>query len=468
MFPLLGKLALALHALGLASAVVAIMRARTSQGAIAWAISLATFPYLSLPLFWIFGRDRFNGYSVDRRSKDSQINHLRRQAGAATPAPPLPKDVKVFETLAGMRFTGGNDAKLCINGAATFDAIFAALDVATEYVLVQFFIFHDDDLGRELKRRLIEVKRRGVRIYFLYDEIGSKDLPRAYKLELSDVGIEVRPFKTTKGAKNRFQINFRNHRKVVVVDGRIAFIGGLNVGDEYMGRSKKFGAWRDTHVRLEGPCVLQVQASFVEDWHWSSGVVPNLHWESVVAPNANKAALIIPSGPADNLDTCCLIFLQAIHAANQRIWITSPYFVPDAQIISALQLAVMRGVDVRIILPSMPDHFFVYMASFSFLKDAIPHGVKLYRYQRGFLHQKVLLVDDSLASVGTANFDNRSFRLNFEITALFADRDFASEVEAMLLEDLAQSEPVRLSEIASRPFYFKVAVQVSRLLAPIL
>ena len=178
--------------------------------------------------------------------------------------------------------------------------------------------------------------------------------------------------------------------------------------------------------------------------------------------------MVLPSGPADSLDTCCLFFLQSIHSAKRRLWITSPYFVPDPQIISALQLAAMRGVDVRIILPSMADHVFVYLASFSFLKDTLPHGVLLYRYQGGFLHQKVLLIDDSFSAVGTANFDNRSFRLNFEVTLLFADTVFSKSVAEMLEEDFKHSKPVSMSEIDDRSVLFKVAVQVARLMAPIL
>lgn len=467
-----GKLALGLHALGIVSAGVAVKGARTSQGAIAWTVALIAFPYLSLPAFWIFGRDRFNGYSVDRQDQDAKVHHLRLRAcgGASSRLAECiaPDAAGVFESLASMRFTGGNDARLLVNGPDTFAAIFAAMEGASNCILVQFFIVHDDRIGRDFKRCLLDARRRGVTVYFLFDEIGSHALPSAYVAELAAAGVMIRPFKTTKGAKNRFQINFRNHRKIVVVDAAVAFVGGHNVGDEYLGRDPKFGLWRDTHVRLEGPCVLQVQASFSEDWHWSHGDVPNLTWEVRAAPGGDKAALVLPSGPADKLDTCCLFFLQAIQEAKERLWITSPYFVPDAQIVSALQLAALRGVDVRILLPSLVDHVLVYLASFSFLDDVLPHGIKLFRFQGGFLHEKVLLVDDRLAAVGTANFDNRSFRLNFEITVLLADHDFAKEVEAMLLADFAHSRPVTMAEITGRRLPFRVAVQVARLLAPIL
>lgn len=447
------------------------MTARTPQGAIAWAISLISFPYVSLPLFWIFGRDRFRGYVGLRSNEDLKIEFLRQRENTHTLATPVNVDactVKVFEELAGMRFRMGNDAKLCINGKATFDAIFEAIDSAKEYLLVQFFIVEDDTLGREFKSKLIEAALRGVRISFLYDEIGSHALPRSYVKELVAASVDIRPFKTTKGAFNRFQLNFRNHRKIVIADGKVALVGGHNVGDAYLGKDKKLGFWRDTHVRLEGPAVAQVQVSFMEDWHWSSDAVPALNWNLDSTPTSGKTVLVLPSGPADNADTCSLFFLEAINAAKHRVWITSPYFVPDIQIVSALQLAAMRGVDVRILLPSRMDHLMVYMASFSYLKDTIPWNIKMYRYQNGFLHEKVILIDEHLSTVGTANFDNRSFRLNFEITLIFADRDFNQQVEEMLLEDFTSSKLISMSDFESRPFFFKLAVVVARLMAPIL
>ncbi len=407
--------------------------------------------------------DRFNGYKTRRRRQDLRVTHLKKNvAGTGRNT--------VFETLANMPFTDGNDVQLCIDGEATFKAIFAGIAAATSYLLVQFFIVRDDEIGRAFKARLLDAAARGVRIYFLFDEMGSHELPGRYIAELRRAGIDIRPFKTTKGAKNRFQLNFRNHRKIVVVDGRIAFVGGHNVGDDYLGKSRKFGHWRDTHVRVEGPVAAEVQVAFLEDWHWSSGALPEVDWQAAAgaARTTGIAALALPTGPADGLDTCCLLFLAAIQAAKHRVWITSPYFVPDAQIVSALQLAAMKGVDVRIILPAVADHVLVWLASFAYLKDAIPHGIKLYRYQAGFIHEKVLLIDDALSAVGTANFDNRSFRLNFGITMLFADVGFAKQVETMLLRDLEGAKPVTLAEIDGRGFPFRLAVRVARLLAPVL
>jgi cardiolipin synthase len=345
---LLAKIASGFHLLGIVSAIQAIMTARTPQGAAAWAIGLITFPYISVPLYWIFGRDRFNGYQTARKLYDSRVAEMRRKTFGETKAVATfdswdSQRQRVFEGLARMQFNPGNKASLCIDGQCTFESIFEAFSQAKEYILVQFFIVHNDEIGRLFKDNLILAARRGVRIYFLFDEVGSHSLPNKYIQEIEQAGIQIRPFKTTRGAKNRFQINFRNHRKIVIVDGKVGFVGGHNVGDEYLGRDKKFGHWRDTHVRIEGPAMTQIQVSFAEDWHWSSGEIPiEMKWILDPATTTGGNALILPSGPADGLDTCCLFFLEAINSAKKRIWLTSPYFVPDPQIISALQIASLR------------------------------------------------------------------------------------------------------------------------------
>ena len=213
-------------------------------------------------------------------------------------------------------------------------------------------------------------------------------------------GIATSAFHTTKGKTNRFQLNFRNHRKIVVVDGKIAYLGGHNVGDEYLGKHPKFGAWRDTHVRIEGPAVQFIQFSFVEDWYWATKGIPELNWEPCKAADGGEDTLVIASGPADSLETCGLMFVQAINQARERVWIASPYFVPERGIMAALKLAVLRGVDVRIMLPGKADHKLVYWSSFSFISEAEPVGVKFYRYKEGFMHQKVVLVDDDFANIG--------------------------------------------------------------------
>jgi cardiolipin synthase len=462
-----------LHAAGVLTAVHAVMTARTSQGSIAWALCLIMLPYITLPAYLVFGRGRFQGYVKARRAGDSQIDHLARA---------LEKKMRLFrvrdedfdpkyvalEELAEMPFTSHNDATLLINGQAAFPAMFAGMEEATDYIIIQFYIIRDDELGRQLKELLNRKASKGIRVYILYDEIGCYNLPGAYRRELAEAGVVVLPFRTSRGFRNRFQINFRNHRKIVIIDGKVAYVGGLNVGDEYVGKSKRFGPWRDTHVEVRGPVLQAIQFAFLEDWYWATGSVPELDWTPNPAASENETALCLASDPSDLIETCGLFFLHAINSAKQRLWIASPYFVPDESLMAALQLAAIRGVDVRVMLPEIPDHKIVYLAGFSYIAEAEPAGVKFFRYQPGFMHHKVILVDDDLAAVGTANFDNRSIRLNFELMLIFADRTFAAEVTEMLEKDFANCRRATADELASRPFAFRVAVRVARLCAPVL
>ncbi len=464
---------LALYAAAAASAVHAIMDTRTSQGAVAWAIGLMAFPILILPIYLFFGRRKFVGYIDRRRSAVAELHH-KESLG------PLPRPdtghlaeyqlgfVQALEELAGMPFTKGNGVRLLIDGPDTFQAIFDAIDGADRFVLIQFYTIRDDGLGQRLAGVAKRAAARGVKVYLLYDEIGSSKTARGFFEDLRLAGVAVSKFNTGKRMFANWQVNFRNHRKIVVVDCKRAFVGGHNVGDEYLGLDSHFGHWRDTHVEVSGPIVAACQISFYEDWYWATGEQLEVEWAFETAADDDVTALVMRSGPADRFETCGLTFCQLVDAATERIWLVSPYFVPDAAIGSALHLAALRGVDVRIIIPDKVDHLVVWLAAFTYLEDAARAGIKIYRYTGGFLHQKVILVDDELAAVGTANLDNRSFRLNFEITVLFADQDFASEVARMLEEDLKHCRRYHDRELAERGWLFRFASRAARLVAPIL
>ena len=380
--------------------------------------------------------------------------------------PHLPRTV--FETLAESPFLGGNDMELLVNGDATFKAIFAAINAAEKYVLIQFYIVRDDVLGKELGELLLQKARQGVHIRFLYDELGSYSTPAAYWDTLRGAGVEAQPFHTTRGKGNRFQLNFRNHRKIVVVDGHTAFVGGHNVGTEYLGgKDNGYGGWRDTHARISGPAVLPIQVCFGKDWYWATSEIPEVDL-SMPAEQGKAEVLALPTGPVDALENCSLMFIQAIASAKERFWIASPYFVPDSSVMKALQMAAMRGVDVRIMLPRKPDHMLVYLAGFACLKELDQPGIRVFRYDEGFLHQKVFLADDSLAAVGTANLDNRSFRLNFEITMLVEDPSFCKDVEAMFLDDFDHCVETGPNEYDEKNIIQQTVIRFARLLSPIL
>lgn len=461
--------------IGIGTAVSAIMNTRTPQGAIAWVFPLILFPMVALPMYWIFGRNRFSGYIVSRRRGSEKVQQqvaegLSWFSGAYGSSFHDDRDrFRALERLAQLPFTSGNRLEVLIDGEATFAAIFEAIESAKSYLLVQFYILRDDDLGTRLQQALIAKARTGVRVFLLYDEVGSHELPRSYEETLRREGVDIRSFRTARGWTNRFQVNFRNHRKIVIADGKAAYVGGLNVGDEYLGKNPQFGHWRDTHLKIQGPAVVCVQLSYCEDWHWSSGqTLVDLNWDPKRIDTPGEDVLILPTGPADELESCGLLFTHLIHSARRRCWIASPYFVPGRAVVSALQLAALRGVDVRILLPAKPDHKLVHLCSFSYIEDIAASGVKFFRYEPGFLHQKVILVDDDFAAVGTANLDNRSFRLNFEITAAVAGADFASNVERMLEVDFSRSRDVSHDKLSDRPFLVRLASKTARLFAPIL
>lgn len=460
--------------LGIISAIHAIMHGRTSQGSIAWIISLITFPVFTVPAYWILGRNRFEGYVTAKQLSESefaaQSTNLFKNLSPFRLAEGDLKGVgKAVGYLADVPFTHSNRTELLIDGEATFNSIIEGIRSATDYILFQFFIIADDELGRTLQQELIQKAASGVRILFLYDEIGSHKLPGNYLRELRSAGAQTAPFNTRKGRRNRFQINFRNHRKIVVVDGTCTWIGGHNVGDEYMGRDPKFGHWRDTHMRIDGPAALAAQMSFCVDWYWATDQRElGMNWAPKPTDDADGSVLLVPTGPADATEQASLMFLLAIHSAEERIWIASPYFVPDDAIISALQLAALRGVDVRILIPDSPDHLTVYLAAFSYHQAATETGAKIYRYTRGFMHAKTMLVDRNISAIGTANLDNRSLRLNFEITAIVNDSAFAKNVEAMYEADFQHAHLMTNNDLGNRPYWFKIAVRIARLFAPIL
>ncbi|UBF23791.1 cardiolipin synthase [Kovacikia minuta CCNUW1] len=466
--------ALLVHLLGILNAAHAVMNVRSSQGAIAWSISLITFPWVAMPLYWILGRNQFHGYAEVMRSVFNKHKELVRHGYEELMEykTALPEHLEVLERLAerfsGIPFTCGNAAELLIDGEQTYGAILRAIAAATDYVLLQSYIINDDTSGNQFKQALIAKVNQNVRVYVLYDEIGSKKMTRAYMRSLREHGVQVSGFRTTKGKGNRFQLNFRNHRKIIVVDGETGFVGGLNIGDEYLGKDPKLSPWRDTHLRIKGPSVQRLQVSFLQDWYWATGKLLDARW--VVQPDlkTNATALVLPTGPADSVPACNLFYVNAINLAQTRLWIASPYFVPDESTLSALKLAAMRGVDVRIILPNHPDHLFVYLCSFSYYNEMRSAGIKFYRFKEGFMHQKIILIDRDLAGVGTVNLDNRSFFLNFEVMGYVIHPSFINRVEKMLQDDLAASISVDLTEYDQKPLWFKLIVRIARLLSPIL
>ena len=450
------------HLLGIFAAMHAVMHTRTPQGAIGWALGLLLLPYVTLLPYLYLGSSRFLGYRSGRKPRPAPLSPAGANGHAIDPGCAR---FAAISALQGRPFRGGHQLRLLIDGEVAFDAMLAAMATAENYLLVQFFIIHDDALGRRLQQILLQRAAAGVRVCVLFDGIGSHALPRHYVDTLRAGGVAIHRFATHRW-RNRFQLNFRNHRKIVVVDGVCAFVGGLNVGDEYLGLKPPLAPWRDTQLELRGPAVADLQQRFAEDWQWITGSLPPM---LPPAPGTGEAsALIVASGPADELETGSLFFTAAINAARERVWLSTPYFVPDHSVRAALQLAVLRGVDVRVLIPARPDHRTVFLASTLHAYHAVRTGIRMFRYQPGFLHQKALLVDHDSAAIGSMNLDSRSFRLNFEVSALVVDPAFAHEVETMLTTDFSRAEAIDEHEYRDAPYLRRMAMHVARLFDPIL
>ncbi len=462
------------YLLAIATGLWALFEVRTPQGTAAWIVFLLSFPLFALPAFWIFGRKKFVGYKSPRLRVTQATQAIQGAIGERLASSGIAMDpvkspfTQAISKLIRVPFTNHNHAELLVDGQQKFKRLFEALEQAREYILVQYYIVRADTVGQQLRSVLEAKARAGLRVHFLYDDVGTS-LPRDYIAGLQAAGVVVDSFNTTNSRRRkRLQINFRNHRKTVVIDGRVGFVGGLNVGDEYLGHHQVLKPWRDTHLRLEGPVVLGLQLFFQEDWYWARQETLKLDWEPSPSDESDMTALAVPSGPADPFETATLLHMSAVQEARERLWIATPYFVPDEQFISALQLSALRGVDVRVIVPARNDGFWNKMATVALMKPLQQAGVKFYWFGKGFMHQKVLLVDRHLAFVGTANFDCRSFRLNFEMTVAVIDESFNAQVAAMLENDLASSKPASKDEMARRSFGYRAAAHAIRLLAPIL
>ena len=467
-----------MHATGFALSCPALLHTQTPQGSIAWVISLICFPWIAVPLFLILGPRRFDGYikirrnNLDKNDDLHNTSHSVEQKLKECLALDLGDRASLFSSLgqlSNLSIYKGNACRLLVDAQEAYAAIYEAIEHAQEYILVEFYIIKNDLVGATFRELLLKCAAKGIRIYVIYDEIGSHKLPSGYIRSMRQAGIHIQPFYGKRFfLRNIVRVNFRDHRKIVVVDGKTAYVGGMNIGMDYIGKGE-LGYWRDTFLEFTGPAVLQTQLAFLENWHWSSENLANpidVKWEFVRQPQ-DTPLLIIPSGPADQVPLWRTTIIALANAAQKRLWIASPYFVPDEATFSSFQAAALRGVDVRILKPEKVDHAMIKFSSMTFLPGTVPFGIKIYHYAKGFMHQKVVLVDDDIASVGTANLDNRSLSLNFEITALAHDPTFAKKVANMLEQDFADARLVSPDEYNSQSIPYKIICNFFRLLAPV-
>lgn len=472
---LIAIIAPVIHLVGALHALHAVMRVNSPQGAIAWALLLVFFPYFAIPLYIVFGPWSFRDF------RRSMLLALRQQRPCSVfeyevaLAPPYTSFGRVVSFLAKQSFTRGNQVELLVDGEQFFPRLFSAINNSKQSVLVEFFILRDDATGSEFFAALEQAAARGVKVHLLYDPIGSISLDDDVFGTLLAAGVQVAAFHTTRGSiMKRFRLNYRNHRKIAVIDGTSAIIGGFNIGDEYRGKNFRGCGWRDTGLTVQGPVVAAIEGTFFLDWCCATGSnLALLPSQPTVADASSTTpsevfALSLATGPVGGNDECGMLCLTAIEAALSRIIIATPYFVPDDAILRALRRAVIRGVEVTIMLPNVWDHFLVQLAALYYADCANRAGCRVVRYKDGFMHQKVTLVDDTIVIIGSSNWDERSFRLNFEHQLIVADAGFAKQVEVMLARDLLHCTPAPTSEFAMRPFPVRLAAHIARLFSPVL
>ena len=459
----------------------ALVNVRTSQATVAWTVGLVSLPVITLPLYWVLARNKFHGYrevirEVESRQRESASNiqtELRTKSykRSTTLTTAIEQVADVMDTPLS-RATG---CDLLIDGKAFFECLFSEIAKATEYVYVEFFIIRDDELGNQLAQCLIERAHSGVKVRMLYDEVGSIRLSKAYLHRLTEAGVEVHRFNTRQGWVNRFQINFRNHRKIVVIDGKTAIIGGLNIGTEYLGSADRSSQWRDTGLKVTGPITHKVQAVFAGDYFWAAREnLPEANWLPTGTPPTSQSlesaqemnAICCATGPADQRPRASMMYSSLANAAKSRLWICTPYLVPDEASIVALHMAKARGVDVRLLIPDRADHLLVYLAGFHYENEFTEACIPVYRYHAGFMHQKCVLVDNQLAMIGSTNLDNRSLHLNFEIMLGVSDPDILQQIEAMLTKDFSLASQQSGKKL--RWWYERLGTAVARLSSPIL
>lgn len=367
-------------------------------------------------------------------------------------------------------FTQDNSVRIFTDGNDKFQQLFADIANARHSINVMYYILKPDATGRAMMNLLTQKAKEGLEVRLLVDALGGRSLSQQHFEELKAAGGKVAMFFPLKLKWINMKLNYRNHRKLVIIDGEIGYIGGFNVANEYVGKSKRFGNWRDTHLRLTGGCVQDIDARFVLDWRFASkeDLVMSHNFYPLDDANGNSGVQILSSGPDSPNTEIRTAYLKMIASAKKSICIQTPYFIPDESILEALKMAALSGVDVRLMIPCMPDHMFVYWATYSYAGILLNSGAKVYIYENGFLHAKTITVDDEISSVGSANFDIRSFSLNFEANAMIFDSDVAYEMRRIFEEDMRHSSQLTKQAYRNRSLVIKFKESISRLLSDLL
>jgi cardiolipin synthase len=461
--------------------VVIFVERKNPSSTIAWALVLIFLPFVGFAAYAMFGSgfhmEKKKRYTI-KRASDSMYKRILAKyidghdSGAKIAVPDEPRMIRYLERDGGHYYTADNDIRLFTNGADLFGAMREDLRNAQRHIHLLYYIFRQDGLGGEILSILTERAASGVEVRLIYDSLGSMLSSDRMFRELRRAGGKVAAFSPLVFTlSSHLRLNYRNHRKITVVDGLVGYMGGMNIGVEYLGRNKRLSPWRDTHMRLTGSSVSFLQERFLLDWMSVTDRVLSLEELSLFLPgpqeNGRLGVQIVSSGPDAGSNAIKNGFLEMLYSAKKRVFIQTPYFTPDESLFDALRIAARSGVDVRVMLPGLADHLFVYGATYSYARLILDAGVRIFRYN-GFLHAKTIVFDGEVAGIGTANFDNRSFALNFEIHAFVYNADFATACERVFLADQASCSELTEEWFLRRSPVTRAACNACRLFAPLI
>lgn len=464
------------------SVAVIFLERRDAAATWAWLMVLFFIPILGFILYLIFGQNlsRRRLFDWDEKVKigtesaiQNQMHAIKNQLFRFRNPHTEENEDLVYMLLCNNDavLTEDNDVDIFVDGKDKFNSLLEDIRQATHHIHLQYYIFRVDNLGTEIVQLLTEKAKQGVEVRVLYDEMGSRGVHKRHFKELIEAGGIVEIFFPSKIPFINLRLNYRNHRKLVIIDGEIGYVGGFNIGDEYLGLDPKFGYWRDTHLRIKGTAVHSIQTRFILDWNQASDH-HDLHYAEAYFPDKPAAGdvsmQIVTSGPDSEWEQIKNGYIKMISSARESVYIQTPYFIPDASLLDALRIAALSGVDVRIMIPNKPDHPFVYWATYSYIGELMKAGAKTYIYDAGFIHAKMIVVDKKLSSVGTANIDVRSFRLNFEVNAFIYHLETGQKLAEIFEKDMELCSELTLEIYNNRKTLIKFKESISRLLSPIL
>ncbi|MDL2256080.1 cardiolipin synthase [Parabacteroides sp. OttesenSCG-928-K15] len=449
---------------------VIVSENRNPQKTITWVLVLTFLPILGLILYLFFGENHRREWSVNRRmtkgleGKDIPHFNLFEEESADDTYRKLKK---LLKTVGHAPVLDGNHIDFYSTGKDKFEQLFADIEQAKSHVHLLYYAIISDETGNRLKELLIRKVKEGVEVRIIYDDVGSLKARSGFFKEMEKAGIKVDCFLPIRFPYIARRVNYRNHRKIAVIDGEIGYIGGMNIADPYV-KGLKWGVWRDLTIRIRGKAVYALQVIFLMDWYYShKEALENPAYFPPVADLGNNPVQIVTSGPMDTYEALTEGFFQAISNAQQYIYIQTPYFMPSDHIVKAMQMAALSGVEVRLMIPRRSDNFLVGAASRSFIRSLLESNVKVYLYTAGFLHSKLIVVDDSLAIIGSANMDTRSFELNFEDCAFIYNKETAQKAKEIFYADMQDACEVDIEKWMKRARWKHYFESLMRLMTPV-